>query len=51
MKCPYCNTDGIYVNDKSDLSGECTNEKCGGFFVMEPKWEMNKDWVDEDEKV
>ena len=45
MKCPYCNSEAKIIDDGD---GECTNNKCGGYFNLEPKWEMNKDWIDEE---
>lgn len=41
MNCPYCKSDAKMI-DKND--GECTNDKCGGFFTLKPVWEKNKEW-------
>ena len=43
-ECPFCGEEG-YTIDR--FSGECSNEKCGGFFTLQPSWELNKEWSDD----
>ena len=47
-KCPYCDSESKIIDEK-DGTGECTNPKCGGYFTLQPSWEMNNAWVNEDE--